>query len=58
VGDLFFKLNDSHQLVAWRVPHTALHDMTAKATQHRHSIEGSQHRLFRVTSPRRAEVAS
>ncbi len=36
---LFFKLNDSDQSRAWRVPHTAFHDETAKATQPRHSIE-------------------
>lgn len=36
---LFFKLNDSDESRAWRVPHTAFHDQTAKATQPRHSIE-------------------
>jgi hypothetical protein len=36
---LLFKLNDSDESVAWRVPHTAFHDATAKATQPRHSIE-------------------
>jgi hypothetical protein len=36
---LFFKLNDSDESLAWRVPHTAFHDRTAKATQPRHSIE-------------------
>jgi hypothetical protein len=36
---LFFKLNDSDESRAWRVPHTAFHDETAKATQPRHSIE-------------------
>jgi hypothetical protein len=36
---LFFKLNDSDQSRAWRVPHTAFHDETAKATEPRHSIE-------------------
>jgi hypothetical protein len=36
---LFFKLNDSDQSVAWRVPHTAFHDKTAEAAEPRHSIE-------------------
>jgi hypothetical protein len=36
---LFFKLNDSDESRAWRVPHTAFHDKTANATQPRHSIE-------------------
>jgi hypothetical protein len=36
---LFFKLNDSDESRAWRVPHTAFHDPTAQATQPRHSIE-------------------
>src|SRR5262245_29126748 len=36
---LFFKLNDSDESRAWRVPHTAFHDTTAEATQPRHSIE-------------------
>jgi hypothetical protein len=36
---LFFKLNDSDQSRAWRVPHTAFHDKAAKATEPRHSIE-------------------
>jgi hypothetical protein len=36
---LFFKLNDSDQSRAWRVPHSAFHDMAARATQPRHSIE-------------------
>jgi hypothetical protein len=36
---LFFKLNDSDQSRAWRVPHTAFHDETANATEPRHSIE-------------------
>jgi hypothetical protein len=36
---LFFKLNDSDESRAWRVPHTAFHDTTAKATHPRHSIE-------------------
>ena len=36
---LFFKLNDSDHSVAWRVPHSAFHDTTAKATTPRHSIE-------------------
>ncbi|MTD59320.1 CmcJ/NvfI family oxidoreductase [Amycolatopsis pithecellobii] len=36
---LFFKLNDSDQSVAWRVPHTAFRDNTAQATAPRHSIE-------------------
>lgn len=36
---LLLKLNDSDHSVAWRVPHTAFHDETAKATVPRHSIE-------------------
>jgi hypothetical protein len=36
---LFFKLNDSDESLAWRVPHTAFHDKTAQATRPRHSIE-------------------
>jgi hypothetical protein len=36
---LLFKLNDSDQSVAWRVPHSAFHDKAAKATEPRHSIE-------------------
>lgn len=36
---LFFKLNDSDDSRAWRVPHSAFHDKTANATQPRHSIE-------------------
>jgi hypothetical protein len=36
---LFFKLNDSDESLAWRVPHCAFHDVTAEATQPRHSIE-------------------
>jgi hypothetical protein len=36
---LFFKLNDSDESLAWRVPHSAFHDKNAKATQPRHSIE-------------------
>jgi hypothetical protein len=36
---LFFKFNDSDQSRAWRVPHSAFHDTTARATQPRHSIE-------------------
>jgi hypothetical protein len=36
---LFFKLNDSDHARAWRVPHTAFHDPTARAAQPRHSIE-------------------
>jgi hypothetical protein len=36
---LLLKLNDSDHSVAWRVPHSAFHDKTAKATVPRHSIE-------------------
>jgi hypothetical protein len=36
---LLFKLNDSDESRAWRVPHTAFHDRTARATHPRHSIE-------------------
>lgn len=36
---LFFVLNDSDHSHAWRVPHSAFHDVTAAATQPRHSIE-------------------
>ena len=36
---LFFTLNDSDHSRAWRVPHSAFHDRTARATQPRHSIE-------------------
>ncbi|HEU5157651.1 MAG TPA: CmcJ/NvfI family oxidoreductase [Streptosporangiaceae bacterium] len=36
---LLLKLNDSDHSVAWRVPHSAFHDATAKATVPRHSIE-------------------
>jgi hypothetical protein len=36
---LFFKLNDSDHDRAWRVPHSAFRDTTARATQPRHSIE-------------------
>ena len=36
---LFFKLNDSDQARAWRVPHSALPRPTARATRPRHSIE-------------------
>ncbi|HEY7222884.1 MAG TPA: CmcJ/NvfI family oxidoreductase [Micromonosporaceae bacterium] len=36
---LFFKLNDSDQSRAWRVPHSAFQDPTARATTPRHSIE-------------------
>jgi hypothetical protein len=36
---LFFKLNDSDHSRAWRVPHTAFRDRTARETQPRHSIE-------------------
>jgi len=36
---LFFKFNDSDHSRAWRVPHSAFHDPTARATQPRHSIE-------------------
>ena len=36
---LLFKLNDSDHTRAWRVPHSAFRDETARATQPRHSIE-------------------
>ena len=36
---LFFKFNDSDHARAWRVPHSAFRDPTARATQPRHSIE-------------------
>lgn len=36
---LFFTLNDSDHSRAWRVPHSAFHDTTARATVPRHSIE-------------------
>jgi hypothetical protein len=36
---LFFKFNDSDHERAWRVPHSAFLDPTARATQPRHSIE-------------------
>jgi hypothetical protein len=36
---LFFKLNDSDHSRAWRVPHSAFLDRTARATRPRHSIE-------------------
>jgi hypothetical protein len=36
---LFFKLHDTDQARAWRVPHSAFHDATAKATVPRHSVE-------------------
>jgi hypothetical protein len=36
---LFFKLNDSDHSRAWRVPHSAFRDGTARAAQPRHSIE-------------------
>lgn len=36
---LLLKLNDSDHSVAWRVPHSAFHDTTARATEPRHSIE-------------------
>lgn len=36
---LLFKLNDSDESRAWRVPHTAFRDPTVPATQPRHSIE-------------------
>ena len=36
---LFFKFNDSDHARAWRVPHSAFHDLTAQATEPRHSIE-------------------
>jgi hypothetical protein len=36
---LFFKLNDSDQSRAWRVPHSAFLDRTARTAQPRHSIE-------------------
>jgi len=36
---LFFKLNDSDHARAWRVPHSAFRDVTAGASEPRHSIE-------------------
>jgi len=36
---LFFKFHDSDHGRAWRVPHSAFHDHTARATVPRHSIE-------------------
>ena len=45
---LFFTLNDSDQSRAWRVPHSAFHDTTARATVPRHSIEFRVHRVLRV----------
>jgi len=36
---LFFKFNDSDHSRAWRVPHSAFLDTTARATEPRHSIE-------------------
>jgi hypothetical protein len=36
---LFFKFNDSDHERAWRVPHSAFHDVSGSATQPRHSIE-------------------
>jgi len=36
---LLFKLSDSEHARAWRVPHSAFRDTTARATQPRHSIE-------------------
>jgi hypothetical protein len=36
---LLLKLNDSDHSAAWRVPHSAFHDKTARATEPRHSIE-------------------
>lgn len=36
---LLFKLNDSDRSRAWRVPHSAFRDTTARAAQPRHSIE-------------------
>jgi hypothetical protein len=36
---LFFTFNDSDHSRAWRVPHSAFHDPTARATAPRHSIE-------------------
>jgi len=36
---LFFKLNDSDHARAWRVPHSAFRDVTARASGPRHSIE-------------------
>ena len=34
-----FKFNDSDHARAWRVPHSAFLDRTARAAQARHSIE-------------------
>jgi len=36
---LLFKLNDSDESRAWRVPHSAFHDETVQTTEPRHSIE-------------------
>jgi hypothetical protein len=36
---LFFKLHDTDQSRAWRVPHSAFHDTGAQATVPRHSVE-------------------
>ena len=36
---LFFKFNDSDHARAWRVPHSAFLDRSARATQPRHSVE-------------------
>lgn len=36
---LFFVLNDSDHAQAWRVPHSAFHDVSVTATESRHSIE-------------------
>lgn len=36
---LFFKFNDSDHTRAWRVPHSAFRDTTARATRPRHSVE-------------------
>lgn len=36
---LFFKFHDSDHSRAWRVPHSAFHDRTARASVPRHSIE-------------------
>jgi hypothetical protein len=36
---LLFKLNDSDRSRAWRVPHSAFFDATARAAVPRHGIE-------------------
>jgi hypothetical protein len=36
---LLFKLNDSDQSRAWRVPHSAFRDASVRAAKPRHSIE-------------------